>query len=585
MVWQIGLVTLNNMKKVLLLSVFVLSGVSSYAATGFPQAPVGYNVYYTSKIGTYHNATPTSASGASNDAPVIQAILDMATNNRPIQIVHDAGFCSLATNLVIRSNTKFRVEPGCGFIMSNNTYCSILTTPLTGAGTNINATNVVIEGGVWNGNRAAQFPIAGPYVMEGNPVPETGLYACGFWIAGVSNMIIRDVEIRNASVYAIAINDSTDVAIYNTRARWTNSSGGNDGVHQWGSTTNIYIDNFTSNGGDDIFAFNTSQFKAYSQATAGINQRWQTNYGIHTNITIINSGRVGGSGQWIRWEGHASLRDAIWGFTMRNFNGVIKNGCSSAGLEMRRVTFDGINLYIDPAYNSSGTSPLSFIGCTNDMLNLNNIHIMDPSGAFDATGASVISVDSLINQVNITGLTYSAPQATVTELIGISDSGTTNSFLNINNCVINGPFNFFTAGATWKGKVRLSNIMYNGNTNVLNISGFTNVTGDASFRHIQTNFVSGAYYINTFGGPIEVKANATLTTAAVVGGAKLELRIAGAGGTTNQSAVQTVGTSIPVTYTNILSGVVPYGYQYVFTNTSVGAGNSAALNGGQISTY
>lgn len=49
------------------------------------------------------------------------------------------------------------------------------------------------------------------------------------------------------------------------------------------------------------------------------------------------------------------------------------------------------------------------------------------------------------------------------------------------------------------------------------------------------------------------------------------------GSITNYLAIQTGATTLTDTYTNLLSGVVPGGATYYFTNLSSGTGNSATL--------
>lgn len=99
---------------------------------------------------------------------------------------------------------------------------------------------------------------------------------------------------------------------------------------------------------------------------------------------------------------------------------------------------------------------------------------------------------------------------------------------------------------------------------------------------LQTNWVSGQLYTNTYGQPIEVSGNATLTVAAVAGNATMALRITGT--QTNFSSMSTLVTSIAMSYTNYLAIKVPAGGVFTWTNLSAGAGNSASVNGGQLLT-
>jgi hypothetical protein len=103
---------------------------------------------------------------------------------------------------------------------------------------------------------------------------------------------------------------------------------------------------------------------------------------------------------------------------------------------------------------------------------------------------------------------------------------------------------------------------------------------------IQTNFASGVTYNNSYGVPILVNARVSLGAAAVAGQADIGLRCDASpanGGWTNDYAMSTLVTTIAMNYTNSLSITVPTNANWVFTNLSTGAGNTANVIGGQIS--
>lgn len=111
-----------------------------------------------------------------------------------------------------------------------------------------------------------------------------------------------------------------------------------------------------------------------------------------------------------------------------------------------------------------------------------------------------------------------------------------------------------------------------------NGSGITNVTANAPTL-VRTNFVSGMVYQNTTGRPIQVSALACLTYIGVVGQANLSLRISNT--VTNDVGQTTLITSFTGTTTNMITGLVPNGETYTFTNTSTGTGDSATVGKGQ----
>lgn len=105
----------------------------------------------------------------------------------------------------------------------------------------------------------------------------------------------------------------------------------------------------------------------------------------------------------------------------------------------------------------------------------------------------------------------------------------------------------------------------------------------AADKSVRTNFISGQLYVNSYGGAIGVSTKAALTMAIVSGDAALHLEIYGT--ETNASAEATTTLTLVGVKTNVLSGIVPAGVSYSFTNKSSGAGNSAFPVGGQIIIY
>lgn len=116
-----------------------------------------------------------------------------------------------------------------------------------------------------------------------------------------------------------------------------------------------------------------------------------------------------------------------------------------------------------------------------------------------------------------------------------------------------------------------------------NGAGITNVTPNAPTL-IQTNFLTGTLYNNTYGRPIQISASASLTTAAVAGMVQLSLEVAGQ--VTNRASVLTAIGVVAGTATNaISSAIVPVGGTWYFRNTSSGTGDTAAAVGGQILVF
>ena len=117
-----------------------------------------------------------------------------------------------------------------------------------------------------------------------------------------------------------------------------------------------------------------------------------------------------------------------------------------------------------------------------------------------------------------------------------------------------------------------------------------NGSGITNLQHavIQTNFISGKSYVNSYGAAITISGLVSLTVTATAGGfCNLSLRNDAApvnGGWTNLYAINTTAATIAMNYTNVISLVVPTNSSFTFTNLSTGGLNTATVIGGQI-TY
>lgn len=124
-------------------------------------------------------------------------------------------------------------------------------------------------------------------------------------------------------------------------------------------------------------------------------------------------------------------------------------------------------------------------------------------------------------------------------------------------------------------------IIRGGVTNVFDAgTANTILWASSSPQLVQTNFISGQLYTNSYGDIITVSASAVLTEAAAAGLSVLALEIPGV--VTNPVAQPTAVSTLAGSVTNMIYGMVPAGGTYSFTNKSSGAGNSATVTGGQI---
>lgn len=100
---------------------------------------------------------------------------------------------------------------------------------------------------------------------------------------------------------------------------------------------------------------------------------------------------------------------------------------------------------------------------------------------------------------------------------------------------------------------------------------------------IGTNFPTGTVISNSFGHVIEISANAVLTEAGVAGRSQLSLEAVGVK-TNRYGQVTALGIATGAA-TNYLAIKVPIAGNYIWRDTSTGAGNSALVSDGQITVF
>jgi hypothetical protein len=206
-------------------------------------------------------------------------------------------------------------------------------------------------------------------------------------------------------------------------------------------------------------------------------------------------------------------------------------------------------------------------------------------------GLWVLEPTNQINQGNSSQPIYTGPGADQTwpSLVGAwatAETGSTDNGVKGTFVLAVSPLNYMSQSGFFGNGSGLTNIT----TNCLSASGSTAgqvltstgsstppVFSSAIGTIVNTNWIIGGKYNLAF--PVLVNAKACLTVAGIVGSVDLDLEIAG--NTTNSSGTSTAIASIPMNYTNVISGYVPANTTFDFTNRSSGAGNSATVGGGQ----
>lgn len=140
------------------------------------------------------------------------------------------------------------------------------------------------------------------------------------------------------------------------------------------------------------------------------------------------------------------------------------------------------------------------------------------------------------------------------------------------------------------GTLFVSNNLTSGGIISGNGLGVTNIAGtNIAFTVIETNFISGKLYVNSYGAPIELEnVNVDSTAATGVDGfSQMQEWCIGTGTNYSPMIVTAVTGSLGGIFTNTLPSnlIIPNGATYGLTNISSGAGNSSTITGGQILIY
>lgn len=231
------------------------------------------NVVYASAIGCVLNAAITNGVDdedaayqgitGTDDTSKLQAVLNRATNGRPIELVMD-GFAAV-TGLVVYSNTTIRCLENGGFALLSQSGWPILRNgnPTTNA---IVDQNITLDGGLYFGNGDwekgstldAAFSLP---TFTNNPA-----FGDFFWTTigfyGIKNLTIKNVRLypgKYANLqYTATICNWSNVVVQNCELQ-AGLNPGKDGLHFF-SGTNLTVQNCRGQTGSDFVALNSSDY-------------------------------------------------------------------------------------------------------------------------------------------------------------------------------------------------------------------------------------------------------------------------------------------------------------------------------------
>jgi hypothetical protein len=530
--------------------------------------------------------------GGTDDSAALQAGLNLSVNYKAYEFVVD-GPALISTNLVINSNTKLRFTTGGGLFMAPHANCWLIGNQQN---TNYSSTNIVVEGGVLNGNGNSQNEyITNGFRLNGAP----GVW--GVWFAGVDGLILRDVKTISAKTYSFLFNDSRNILIQNCWAQFTNNVAstntlyGNDGLHFMCNISNVRVDGFRHTlGQDDTIALMTDE----TDFTLPFNDpRWTTNSGTITNIVIenvfIESGKNLG-----KMQTYGSTNAAVYDLTMRNFHGSVTHQGFltfplSGAIPMNNIVIENWNFTVSGNLDPFGSPILKLDGLIGDNLFLNNVRLVDNNGG-GIGNTGFISLPSSVTNVALANIFCTGSANSVSSAdsaVSISQSPPFQnkvSIVNLSAKSLGSAVQGDAATGIAPGAFKVSGVQIpDGGT--LYIGSFTNIMNGNEPKLISTNWISGKLYTNVSGALQYVQCPVSVTTAAINGSARVEF-VVGTGTTplfTNAIfGGQTTGSSLAVTNLGTLTGYVLPSQMFYFSNSLVGAGDAArTLPNGQQVTY
>jgi len=259
------------MKKAFLIILTVITFSASFSQPYKKQVKnhrnikVPENVFYLSMYGAISDADigMNSVTFGTDNTAVIQDVLNRAKAS-PITVYWDRKYS--VTGLKIFSNTTLIASAGCGAILRNHSDNPLIAN----ANHSFKArkdSNIVIVGGIWNGN------YYNPEIRQGaqNKFDNMhGMVSC-FRFYGVDNLTVRDAILYKPATYALAAANVTHVLYENIIVDvGPDPLINNDGLHIDGNSQYGVIRHCILNTHDDGIGLNADDLYVYTSEKQGL---------------------------------------------------------------------------------------------------------------------------------------------------------------------------------------------------------------------------------------------------------------------------------------------------------------------------
>ena len=196
--------------------------------------------------------------GIHDDTTAIQAMLDKRG-----EVVIPRGTYLITKPLIIHDDTHLKLDSSAMLYLADGANCSLLDND--GLYTDVPNKNIIIEGGIWNGNHKAQqrqkIPNEGRAGDSNEDQPcDKQIYISNIYVVFMvrlvhtQNLTVRNVTFKDPTSYAIHIADVKYFTVENINLDYDLSLLNMDGVHIQGPARFGHIHNVYGNANDDHVA-------------------------------------------------------------------------------------------------------------------------------------------------------------------------------------------------------------------------------------------------------------------------------------------------------------------------------------------
>jgi hypothetical protein len=363
--------------------------------------------------------------------------------------------------------------------------------------TYVNAKNVKITGGTWNGNSPQQPSVSS---LASNQWTSAYGFTCPFQFWGVDGITIRDVRIFQPQAYAIHLVNCQHVIIEDVDIDGIVGFHGNDCVHINGPATDIHMERLKLHTGDDHIAINADDGSSTGSLVSGTN--WVCSGPVTdvriTDVSLWNGRSATAPNGAIRLLSTASLIDnviikdvsgttASWAILMQVFTGSLVGGSGNIG----RVVFEDLNL-------DCNGSPVIQVNVPVASLEISRRYRSTPQNSHDLELTSGASIPLL----RVSGDWYQPSGSTNAVAAVHVESGSVGT-LSLSGCSYRSSSGASPLVLVEGGTVDTIelNADANGLTNMVNITGGS----------VTNLFLRGAHRNAGGGTPLAISSGATLT--------------------------------------------------------------------------